>query len=384
MCVCVCVMLRCCECCMSLCADFFLSFYDIFFPFSVLFFFFFFFFPTDGGHYVPNTVKQIQTSNANLPSGSKEIINIKGFAVGNGYTDWQLDFNANVENGRYHALTSSALFQKAQDACDGNFARCFWPRKNVECPKDCNDAVQNAVTNAMDGSIDIYDIYEDVCLEAGQDRLHTQMSTLLGHRQDALREALDREQVSLMDDEQKERSLRVTISPVFPTCIDNYSAKYLNDPKVQMAIHVRPKTIPNGKWSDCGNVQYDFNYDSELPNYKEWTAKGDLEILIYNGDADYILSHMGNSAWINDGLNLTKNQEWTKWHGSDGQIAGYFERYQTGNAKHPLSFLTVKGAGHMVPRDRPRHAYDFFAKFLNGGDYDKVMKAAETPLCAAP
>lgn len=53
-----------------------------------------------GGHYVPNTVKEIQQTNANL-SDEKQIINIKGFAVGNGYTDWQLDFNANVENGRY-------------------------------------------------------------------------------------------------------------------------------------------------------------------------------------------------------------------------------------------------------------------------------------------
>ena len=52
-----------------------------------------------GGHYVPNTAKQIQISNSRT-NNTKDIINLKGFAVGNGYTDWQLDFNANVENGR--------------------------------------------------------------------------------------------------------------------------------------------------------------------------------------------------------------------------------------------------------------------------------------------
>ena len=131
-----------------------------------------------------NTVKQIQISNAALPLGvkSKDAINIKGFAVGNGYTDWQLDFNANVENGRFHALTSQSLFDAAKEACGGDYARCFWPRDDVVCPKACHDAVQAATTDAMDGSIDIYDIYEDVCLEDGQARLHTQASILLGER----------------------------------------------------------------------------------------------------------------------------------------------------------------------------------------------------------
>ena len=36
-------------------------------------------------------------------------------------------------------------------------------------------------------------------------------------------------------------------------------------------------------------------------NYRRWVKEGKLQILIYNGDADFILSHMGNSAWINQG-----------------------------------------------------------------------------------
>ena len=293
-------------------------------------------------------MKQIQHSNANLPVGSKDIINIKGFAVGNGYTDWQLDFNANVENGRFHALTSSSLFEQAKEACDGNYARCFWPRDDVVCPDACNVAVTAATHEAMDGSIDIYDIYEDVCLDSNQERLPTQMTALLDHRRNALL-VQQQKTAATTATAAEERALRATISPVFPTCIDNYSAQYLNLPEVQKAIHVRAGTVPNSKWSDCGNVQYDFNYESELPNYEEWTSTTgeNLDILIYNGDADFILSHMGNTAWINQGLNLTKEQEWTKWHGSDSQVAGYFEKYKTAGT-HALSFLTIKGAGHMV------------------------------------
>jgi hypothetical protein len=112
-----------------------------------------------GGHYVPNTAKKVQEGG---------IIDLKGFAVGNGYTDWQLDFNANVENGRFHALTSPEYFASADAACDGDFARCFWPRDDVTCPKDCDDAVSLATQEAMNGAIDIYDIYEDVCLDTKQ------------------------------------------------------------------------------------------------------------------------------------------------------------------------------------------------------------------------
>lgn len=134
-----------------------------------------------GGHYVPNTAKAIQDGNAKLPSGSSDRINLIGIAVGNGYTDWKLDFNANVENGRFHALTSEEDFLAAKNACQEDYARCFWPREDVECPDACNKAVQKATENAMDNSIDIYDIYVDVCLE-GQERLSTQMSVLAQER----------------------------------------------------------------------------------------------------------------------------------------------------------------------------------------------------------
>jgi pimeloyl-ACP methyl ester carboxylesterase len=228
-----------------------------------------------GGHYVPNTAKQIQISNDKLHYDSPERINLKGFAVGNGYTDWQLDFNANVENGRYHALTSQALLEKAQKACDGDYARCFWPREDVECPIACQEAVQEAVQHGEDGTIDIYDIYNDVCLEDHQERLETQSTTFLKHRREARLKKL-----TLSPLTSSSRELRATISPVFPTCIDAFTQAYLNLPQVHEAIHVKPETIPNGKWADCGNVDYEFNYESELDNYLQWIEDGDLEILI--------------------------------------------------------------------------------------------------------
>jgi len=147
----------------------------------------------------------------------------------------------------------------------------------------------------MDGSIDIYDIYEDVCLAPGQERLETQMFRMIKERKKATHGHQVRKSPSNLLG-------NTEISPIFPTCADNYASIYLNTPSVQKAIGIRPKTVPGGKWSDCSTVvNYTFNYESEIPNYQKWVAEGELQMLIYNGDADYILSHMGNNAWINHG-----------------------------------------------------------------------------------
>ena len=73
---------------------------------------------------------------------------------------------------------------------------------------------------------------------------------------------------------------------------------------------------------------------------------------------------MGNAAWINQGLGLNKTREWSAWRGSDGQVAGYFETYAT--AGKPLTFLTVKQSGHMVPQYQPQRAFEFFSRWLEG------------------
>ena len=247
-----------------------------------------------GGHYVPNIAKEIQTrqraaAGGNVLSG----LNLKGFAVGNGYTDWELDFSANVHYGVDHALTSREDFAAADKACSGDFARCFWPRADVTCPSDCDDAVQTATNGAMDGSIDIYDIYEDVCLDGNQQRHATAAFTMMQERHKGLQGLRARRANKGGAD-----ALGGTvISPIFPTCIDAYNVRYLNLPAVQEAIHVDPSKTYKGRWSDCGNVDYDFNYASELDNYKEWIADKSLDILIYSGDADFIVNFMVGSCY---------------------------------------------------------------------------------------
>ncbi|WOK93992.1 hypothetical protein Cni_G02693 [Canna indica] len=52
---------------------------------------------------------------------------------------------------------------------------------------------------------------------------------------------------------------------------------------------------------------------------------------------------------------------WRKWY-YEGQIAGWMVEYVEG-----LSFITIRGAGHMVPTDAPGRALTIFSQFIKGG-----------------
>eukprot|EP00933_Yihiella_yeosuensis_P084265 TRINITY_DN9868_c3_g1_i1.p1 TRINITY_DN9868_c3_g1~~TRINITY_DN9868_c3_g1_i1.p1 ORF type:complete len:507 (+),score=112.85 TRINITY_DN9868_c3_g1_i1:128-1648(+) len=330
-----------------------------------------------GGHYVPNTVKAVQDGNAGLPAHDPKIINIKGFGVGNGYTDWALDFNVNLDYGRHHALCSQKQYDEAMSACNGSTVACFWPRPGAECTAKCNKAVQAATANAMGGAIDIYDIYEDVCLD-GQKRIETQAFVLAQERNKALAEAAERRGADGL--------LGTTpIAPIYPTCEEEYATTYLSRADVQTAIGAKRLKA----WNMCGlknagtpdsikggGKTYHFNFESRLPYYRNWIKEGKLDILVYSGDADYILNFMCTENWIK-ALNLRVKglKDYVAWKGSDRQVAGYLTEYEG------LHFATVKGAGHMVPKDRPRHGLDLFSSFIQGSPIDKIRPAEEQPLC---
>jgi len=42
------------------------------------------------------------------------------------------------------------------------------------------------------------------------------------------------------------------------------------------------------------------------------------------------------------------------------QVAGFVQKFNS------LSFVTIKGAGHMVPQDKPIQAFEMFSNFLSG------------------
>lgn len=65
-------------------------------------------------------------------------------------------------------------------------------------------------------------------------------------------------------------------------------------------------------------------------------------------------------------LGFKEEQAWRPWT-VDGQQAmgGYVTRY----AHNYFDFLTIRGAGHMVPEFKPKAALEFLTRFLRNEDY---------------
>lgn len=75
--------------------------------------------------------------------------------------------------------------------------------------------------------------------------------------------------------------------------------------------------------------------------------------VIYNGDVDIVCNFMGDQ-WFADSLGFAVEADYSPWH-VDGQVAGFVKHFEKG-----LAFVTVKGSGHMVPRDKPAAALALF------------------------
>lgn len=89
-----------------------------------------------------------------------------------------------------------------------------------------------------------------------------------------------------------------------------------------------------------------------------------LHALIYSGDHDMAVPHTGSEAWTSS-LRLQELTSWRPWYtavdtDSERQVAGYVVEYEG------LTYATVKGAGHMVPQNKPKEALELFRRFIRG------------------
>lgn len=150
----------------------------------------------------------------------------------------------------------------------------------------------------------------------------------------------------------------------YQPCVDDWTNTYLNRADVQEALHIDGKV----DWEVCNGV-INANYNmtdvnaNMMPVYQFLINGGyDLDIVIYSGDDDAVCATAGSqlAVW---GLNLAGVkvlEPWAQWMTSDSQVGGYLTQFDG------FSFITVHGAGHMVPATRPQQASELFNNFLAG------------------
>eukprot|EP00936_MAST-01D_sp_MAST-1D-sp1_P000664 g664.t1 len=290
------------------------------------------------GVYVPTLAYSILT---HAESAAK--INLKGIAVGNGCTGSELGVNGPGSTGiaveylHMHGLYSDATHDAILKAC-GNPVAAPPPRTQA-----CNAAL-DAMSDEV-GNINIYNIYGQ-CTHSPQES-EVQLKVPVSHA------LLGRTKLGGPN-----------------ACIDSSAGgAWINRDVTRSALHLHMPPAPSGNWSTCGN---NITYTSTMKNepkevYPLLVAK--LRVLIYNGDADACVPYTDNEQWTSAfaaSNNIKELKPWHSWTTGDEQVAGYATTYAKANG---FSFVTVRGAGHMVPQVKPKQALSMFEKFLAGNTF---------------
>ncbi|KAJ3289686.1 Cell death protease [Blyttiomyces sp. JEL0837] len=157
-------------------------------------------------------------------------------------------------------------------------------------------------------------------------------------------------------------------------------SNFLNNPEVRKSLHVDVHVDSNGNpvpWTKCSD---DVGYTIDDTNFNSYTIIPDLlnrglPIVIYNGDRDAVCNYVGEEAIIDE---LT-------WNGATGfqtpfpsepnwilgttQKAGYIR------SERGLTYIRVKGAGHMVPTDTPAKGSLVLQTIIQAGEKEAHVAA---------
>ncbi|KAJ8560473.1 hypothetical protein K7X08_022333 [Anisodus acutangulus] len=288
------------------------------------------------GHYVPQLAELVY--NRNKDSKKYPYINLKGFIVGNPETNDYYDYKGILEYAWSHAILYDSEYQKAKQVCD--FKISNWSDA-------CSDAMQ--VVWDKYGEIDIYNIYSPKCL----------VNTSSSSASDIV-STNDSSQIKLQALNYGFRRMK-RIPGGYNPCYTASAEQYFNRLDVQIALHVNTEgTQDRRKWKSCSDSvfqTYNYNVFSLLPVY-ERLIKGGLKIWIFSGDADGRVPVIGTRYCI-EALNLTLKSTWHSWF-HNHQVAGRVVEYEG------LIFVTVRGAGHLVPLYKPSEGLALIRSFLTG------------------
>lgn len=288
-----------------------------------------------GGIYVPTLSLKIVEGTAN--------INFKGFAVGNGLSDYTLNDQAVIYFGYYHGLFGEKLWADLNQYCcqDG---KCNF-HNNTDA--NCKENIRLAFHITYETGLNMYSLYEDCCGGIGSHYHHFQADINLLFR--FYQFSLPKKVVSAGQKGFENNCLNVTAETT-----------WLNQEEVRKALHISDDVQ---SWEFCSEEvedEYYYNYTTMLDFYFKLLSSG-LRVLVYNGDTDMVVNYLAGQ-WFVESLNHKLASNYTPWL-YNNQIAGFYLQYSN------MTFLTVKGAGHMVPQSTPGAALKMFISFLTNSPY---------------
>ncbi|TYI90929.1 hypothetical protein E1A91_D03G156400v1 [Gossypium mustelinum] len=263
------------------------------------------------GHYIPAFAVRVHQGN----KAKRGIhINLKGFAIGNGLTNPEIQYQAYPD----FALNSSLISQS-------DYVNI---KKLVP---SCVQAIKSCGSDGGDSCVDSYEICNNV---------FNQILRIAGT-------------VNYYDiRKQCEGDMCYDFSDV---------ETFLNLKSVREALGVGDIDFVS-----CSSVVHEAmlmdwmrNFEVGIPSLLE----DGIKVLIYAGEYDLICNWLGNSKWVHA---MTWSGQ--KGFGSSPIVPFVVDGVEAGKLKThgPLTFLKVHDAGHMVPMDQPKASLQMLQKWMHG------------------
>ena len=295
------------------------------------------------GIYIPYFATRILDYNLTQPTATK--VNLKGILIGNGVSDWNVDTTpAYIHMAYDFGLYSPEIAQNLETcATDPSSASCI--------------AGQIEFSNATTG-INIYNIYGK-CPPTNSSKTAYNYTPWVGNYEKYMEiQKAKKEFNSKTSNTIKTQKASLKMNP--PCVVTTNADTYLNRADVKKALHVDPSIT----WTICsGLVSSLYTRDKEHGSYylMPRLINSGLRILIFSGDTDGAVSFYGTKQWISN-LKLDVLKPWRSWKVDEERISGYITQYRG------LDFVTVRGAGHMVPQYKRPEATHMFESWINGND----------------
>ncbi|KAK3581008.1 hypothetical protein CHS0354_013902 [Potamilus streckersoni] len=191
-----------------------------------------------GGIYVPTLSSRVLDDQA---------INFKGFAVGNGLSDDELNDDSLLYFGYYHGLVGESLWnQMIQTCCAGNSTRCTFYRNSLN-NTSCQQQLSKAFSLISYSGLNEYNLYAECQGQPSEGFFFNQKTQMFYHSLFGWKFTKEPQMQKKM--KALKELMKVTKVGVTPPCL-NYDniIKYMNSSEVRRALHI-PDSVQ--AWDVC-------------------------------------------------------------------------------------------------------------------------------------
>lgn len=135
---------------------------------------------------------------------------------------------------------------------------------------------------------------------------------------------------------------------------------WANDENVRKALRVREGT--KGEFLRCNKTLAYTQTLTDVVEYYRNLTNANILALIYGSDLDMSVPQLGTQVWIKS-FNMSTHDKWRAWF-VEGQVAGFTEIYKM-KEDHYLTYVAVKGAGHVAQTFKPKEVYNMIKRWFS-------------------